>query len=244
MNALSTTFLRREEVARGTAAFHIGKPAGFRHKPGQALDVILPGAGAGAGAGAGKAPELRHTFSIVSAPHEAEIVFATRMRDSEYKRTLGALQPGATLSIEGPSGSMTLHSDGARPAVFIAGGIGITPFMSLLRHAAQERAARIFVLLYSNRAPDDAAFLAELRDFERLLPSFRLIATMTNVNPAVWHGPTGKIDARLLGDIARPLPSPVYYVTGPPGMVGAMRGVLEGLGVADDDVRSEEFFGY
>ncbi len=227
-----------------TAAFHIGKPAGFRHKPGQALDVILPGAGAGAGAGAGKAPELRHTFSIVSAPHEAEIVFATRMRDSEYKRTLGALQPGATLSIEGPSGSMTLHSDGARPAVFIAGGIGITPFMSLLRHAAQERAARIFVLLYSNRAPDDAAFLAELRDFERLLPSFRLIATMTNVNPAVWHGPTGKIDARLLGDIARPLPSPVYYVTGPPGMVGAMRGVLEGLGVADDDVRSEEFFGY
>ena len=240
MNALSTTFLRREEVARGTAAFHIGKPAGFRHKPGQALDVILPGAGAGAG----KAPELRHTFSIVSAPHEAEIVFATRMRDSEYKRTLGALQPGAALSIEGPSGSMTLHSDGTRPAVFIAGGIGITPFMSMLRHAAHERAARIFILLYSNRTPDDAAFLAELRDFERLLPSFRLIPTMTNVNPAAWHGPAGKIDARLLGDIARPLRSPVYYVTGPPGMVGAMRGVLEGLNVADDDIRSEEFFGY
>lgn len=238
MSDLSTTFLRREEVARGTAAFHIGKPAGFRHKPGQALDVILPGAGVG------KAQELRHTFSIVSAPHEPEIEFATRLRDSEYKRALGALQPGAALSIEGPSGSMTLHSDGTRPAVFIAGGIGITPFMSMLRHAAHERAARIFILLFSNRTPDDAAFLAELRDFERLLPSFRLIPTMTNVNPAAWHGPAGKIDARLLGDIARPLRSPVYYVTGPPGMVGAMRGLLEELGIADDDVRSEEFFGY
>lgn len=206
MSDLSTTFLRREEVARGTAAFHIGKPAGFRHKPGQALDVILPGAGVG------KAQELRHTFSIVSAPHEPEIEFATRLRDSEYKRALGALQPGAALSIEGPSGSMTLHSDGTRPAVFIAGGIGITPFMSMLRHAAHERAARIFILLYSNRTPDDAAFLAELRDFERLLPSFRLIPTMTNVNPAAWHGPAGKIDARLLGDIARPLRSPASDV--------------------------------
>ena len=238
MSGLSTTFLRREEVARGTAAFHIGKPAGFRHKPGQALDVILPGAGAG------KAQVLQHTFSIVSAPHEPEIVFATRMRDSEYKRALGALQPGAALSIEGPSGSMTLHADSARPAVFIAGGIGITPFMSMLRHAAHEHAARSFVLLYSNRRPEDAAFLAELAGYERVLPSFRLVATMTDTQPALWNGPGGKIDARLLGDIARPLRSPVYYVTGPPGMVGAMRGALEGLGVADDDVRSEEFFGY
>lgn len=239
MPAFSTTLARREEIARATAAFHIAKPAALRFKPGQALDLILPRARTS------DAPELRHTLSIVSAPHEPELVVATRMRDSEYKRALAQLQPGSPLTIEGPFGSMTLHSDTARPAVFIAGGIGITPFMSMLRNAVQERAARDLILVYSNRRPEDSAFLAELRGFERALPSFRLIATMTEAGPPpVWDGPTGMIDAALLQSITQPLRSPVHYVAGPPSMVEAMRGALGSLGIADDDIRSEEFFGY
>jgi len=239
MPAFSTTLARREEIARDTAAFHIAKPAALRFKPGQALDLILPRAGTS------DAQDLRHTLSIVSAPHEPDLVVATRMRDSEYKRALAQLRPGAPLALEGPFGSMTLHSDTRRPAVFIAGGIGITPFMSMLRHAVQERAARDLVLVYSNRRPEDSAFLAELQGFERALASFRLIATMTEAQPPqTWHGPTGMIDAALLRKITQPLPSAVHYVAGPPAMVEAMRDALESLGVADDDIRSEEFFGY
>lgn len=240
MSLYSTTLTHREDLARGTAAFHLAKPDGFRFKPGQALDVILPLAGA-AGVEA-----LRHTFSIVTAPQESDIVVATRMRDSEFKRALAGLPPGSPLTLEGPFGSMTLHSDRARAAVFIAGGIGITPFMSMLRQAAQERAARSFVLVYSNRSPEDTAFFAELRELERVLPSFRLVATMTDMGsaPHAWGGPTGMIDASLLRKVGGALQAPVHYVAGPPAMVEAMREALTNIGVADDDIRSEEFFGY
>lgn len=239
MPQYSTTMSRQEGVARDTIAFHIEKPAAFRHQPGQAIDVVL------SRAGAGDAQELRHAFSIVSAPGEPQIVFATRMRASEFKRALGALRPGSRLTISGPFGSMTLHPDGQRPAALIAGGIGITPFMSMLRWARSERTARSFLLLYSNRSPQDSAFLDELRQLEHSLPAFRPMATMTDIGSSTaWDGPTGMIDAAMLRKAVGSRQSPIYYVAGPPSMVTAMRGVLESLGVVSDDVRSEEFYGY
>ena len=123
----------REQVAHKTMAFRFDKPAGFKFKPGQAIDVVL------LAPPSGDAQSARHTFSIVSAPFEGHLMVATRMRDSAFKRTLGALPIGASIAIEGPSGSLTLHNDRARPAVLIAGGIGITPFMSIVRQAAHDR---------------------------------------------------------------------------------------------------------
>lgn len=96
--------LGREEVAQGTMAFHLAKPAGFDFRPGQAFEIQLPGAVPGE-----SKEERCHAFSIVSAPHESELVFATRMRDSVYKRALLALPVGAELDIDGPFGSLTLH---------------------------------------------------------------------------------------------------------------------------------------
>src|SRR5690606_21516085 len=155
MSAQHSTLLKRETVAEGTVAFHLQKPAGFEFKPGQAIDLILDD------------PQLGedsrvHAFSIVSAPHEANLTVTTRMRDSAYKRALGRLEPGAGVSIDGPFGSMTLHNKVSRAACFIAGGIGITPFMSMLRHAFKTESAHRLMLIYSNRRPEDAAFLAEL----------------------------------------------------------------------------------
>src|SRR5512140_3663643 len=118
-----------ETLADGTMAFHFDRPEGFTFKPGQAIELLLPD-----GDGAGK--EAGHAFSLVGAPFEGELVIATRMRDTPYKRALGRLRPGATARFEGPFGAMTLHKDASRAAVFIAGGIGITPFMSMLRSVA------------------------------------------------------------------------------------------------------------
>src|SRR3546814_7537038 len=104
------------------------------------------------------------------------------MRDKVYKRQLKGSSPGATVIVDGPFGSLTLHSKTARAAVFIAGGIGITPFMSMLRHAAHEALPQQILLLYSNRRPEDAAFLTELQELERKNPRFRLLATMTQMS--------------------------------------------------------------
>jgi ferredoxin-NADP reductase len=228
----------RLAVAEGTMAFRLSKPDGFVFKAGQAirLELIDPPAEAGQGS---------RTFSLVSAPFEQELVVATRMRDSAFKRALKALPDGAGIRIDGAFGELTLGG-AKRPAVFIAGGIGITPFMSMLRQAAEERSPQRLFLAYSNRRPEDAAFLDELQALERRKQHFRLMATMTDMSKSAraWRGETGPIDAdklkRLVGDLA----APIFYIVGPPAMVEAMQGVLGGAGIAADRIRTEEFYGY
>jgi len=239
MTAWKLTLEGREEVADGTLCFRFARPAGFAFKAGQAIDLIIPGDAPGA-------PGERHAFSLVGAPFEDGLTVATRMRDSAFKRALGKLPVGGHAACEGPFGSLTLRSDTSRDAVLIAGGIGITPFMSILRQAFRDPPTRRFALVYSNRRPEDAAFLDELERLERSGERFRLIATMTNVSGSgrPWRGETGRVDAAMVARAREGFRNPVYYVVGPPAMVGAIRGVLEAAGVAEDDVRDEAFFGY
>ncbi|MBS0455812.1 MAG: FAD-dependent oxidoreductase [Proteobacteria bacterium] len=231
----------RQTVAEGTMAFHFDKPAGFEFKAGQAIDLVLPGLAASP-----DAPESRHAFSIVAAPFEGELVTATRMRDSAYKRVLRELPIGTEVAVDGPFGSLTLHKKAARAAVLIAGGIGITPFMSILRQAAYDHLQQDLLLLYSNRRPEDTAFLSELQQLQRDNPRFRLLATMTDMGKSAqtWDGSTQMIDANFVRAAIAELNEPICYLSGPPGMVAAMRGVLTAAGVDEDDVRSEEFYGY
>jgi ferredoxin-NADP reductase len=229
----------RAEVAERTLAFRFSKPAAFAFKPGQAIDVVLPDADAG--------PDgLRHTFSLVSAPFEDELVIATRMRDTPFKRALASLGAESRIGIEGPFGSLTLHNDRTRAAVFIAGGIGITPFLSMVRQAAHDDRPQRLLLLYANRRPEDAAYLDELTDMQQRYPRFRLIATMTGMaaSTRAWTGERRRIDVDFVAGAIPQGTRPVFYVAGPPPMVEGLRTTLERAGVDDDDIRSEDFFGY
>jgi ferredoxin-NADP reductase len=238
MNAYEARFERREEIAEGTMAFHFEKPAGFSFKAGQAvaLELIDPPLGDG---------QSQRTFSLVSAPFESTLAVATRMRDSAFKRALKALPDGARIKLEGPFGDLTL-GDAARPVVLIAGGIGITPFMSMLRQAAKDRSPRRLFLVYSNRRPEDSAFLAELQGLERQNNNFRLLATMTDMSKSArkWDGETSLADADLVQRFVGDLAAPIYYVVGPPAMVGAMQETLKQAGIAAGNIRTEEFYGY
>lgn len=165
------------------------------------------------------------------------------MRDSTFKRVLKDAAPGLKVGIDGPAGLMVLHDDATRPAVFLAGGIGITPFLSMVRDAAHRRLPHRIVLFYANRRPQDAAFLDELYSLEQRNPNYRLIATMSQPTPG-WSGETGHIDRAMLERHVADLRRPVYYYAGPPGMAMAMQFMLADIGVAEAETRSEEFYGY
>src|SRR5215470_10539742 len=128
---MTTSPLRkREEIAAGTMAFHFDKPLGFEFRAGQFLYLTLI-----------EPPETdsegnTRTFTIASAPSDPDLMIATRMRDTAFKRVLRSMPLGKPMKIAGPGGSFTLHNNPAKAAVFLAGGIGITPFFSMARHAA------------------------------------------------------------------------------------------------------------
>jgi len=232
--------LRRETVAEGTMAFWFSRPAGFRFRAGQSLllGLISPPETDGEG-------DTR-TFTIASAPHEPELMVATRMRDTAFKRVLKSLPLGAALTIDGPNGEMALEESPTRPAVFLAGGIGITPFRSMALHAAQARLPHRILLFYGNRRREDAAFLGELQDIERRNANFRLVALMSEPQKSAqpWSGETGFIRRELIERHVSEPKAALYYFAGPPAMTGAMHALLEELGVAEGAMRYEEFYGY
>lgn len=240
MPRYETELLGNETVAEGTMAFHFARPEGFKFEAGQSMNVSLidpPETDAKGNA---------RTFSIVSAPHETELVIATRMRDTAYKRVLKTMPAGGRVGLRGPAGKFTLDGADTRPVVFLAGGIGITPFVSMLRHAAHSRLARELWLFYSNRRPEDAAFLDELAALPKRNVRCRFVGTMVEMDKSSrpWSGETGFIDRAMLERHLKDLAGKVYYIAGPPGLVEAMQKMLLGAGVAQDAIHTDEFFGY
>jgi ferredoxin-NADP reductase len=232
--------LTRAEVAEGTMAFHFEKPAHFDFKPGQCIDMTLPEPLETDAEGNARA------FSIASCPFEDRLMFATRMRDTAFKRSLKQMPLGSQVKITPPMGSFTLHKNPARAAVFLTGGIGITPFLSILRQADHDRLPHKLHLFYANRRPEDAPFLESLQSLEKSNPNFRLTCTMTQMPKSrlKWDGETGHIDNEMLSRHIANLLGPIYYVAGPPGMVAGLKKMLTGSGVDEDDIRSEDFAGY
>src|SRR5713226_10719592 len=145
MSAYHTTLLGRTEVAEGTMAFQFEKPKDFVFKAGQHIDLTL------LASQSGSSNRLTHTFSIASSPFDEELLVTSRMRNTVFKQALSILPIGTEFRIEGPMGSFSVHQNTARPAVFLAGGIGIAPFLSMLSYATGEKLRHPIVLFYANR---------------------------------------------------------------------------------------------
>ena len=185
-------------------------------------------------------------MSIASAPFDDRLMFATRMRDTAFKRSLTKVSLGTDVKIDSPVGSFTLHKNPAKPAVFLAGGIGITPFVSIVRQADHDRLPHKLHLFYSNRRPEDAAFLRDLEILSQLNGNCAFIPSMSEMDKSKldWQGERGFINREMLLRHMDGLKGPIYYVAGPPAMVAAMREMLTNAGVEEDDIRTEEFGGY
>lgn len=230
----------RELIADGTMSFSFEKPEGFEYRAGQFADYTLidPPESAKQGDTRG--------FTLSSAPYEPYLTAATRLRNSGFKRTLTGVPLGTEVLLDAPYGSFTLPDDTTRHAVFLAGGIGITPVRSIAFQAAHDGTGHNITAFYSNRSPENAAFLDELTALSETEDGFTLVATMTapETSRKKWSGETGYIDGAMLARHLKDITAPVYYLCGPPPMVKSLHSVLTAAGVADDDIRTEEFTGY
>jgi ferredoxin-NADP reductase len=236
---MRATIKEKREVAKGTllVTFDL-QDEEVDFKPGQYFYVTLPDLGHQDEKG------LRRHISVVTSPNEKRALgLATRMRDTAFKRTLAELEVGSEVDVEPPTGKFTLPDDTSRRLVFVAGGIGITVFRSMLRYIAEEHLPYRVTLIYSNRNRESTAFLDELVELERELAGFRLVSTMTD-DPG-WDGESRKIDAQFFEDyLEGDLNEYTFLVAGPPGMTEAMQKALGEAGVNDENVIAEGYTGY
>jgi len=225
--------------------FRFERPPQLKFKAGQYVDLTLL-----------SPPETddegdARSFSICSAPDDEDLAIVTRLRDSAFKRSLQAIPLGSGIKAEGPYGDFTLHRNPDRPAVLLAGGIGVTPFHSMLREYSRQGSNRRILLFYSNRRPEDAPFLNEFREIARENPNFTFVPTISQPERSrlPWEGEVGRIEYDLITRHLRDGASdaaatPVFYIAGPPLMTTDLRGMLTDGGVGEDDIRTEEFSGY
>jgi ferredoxin-NADP reductase len=229
----------KQEVAKGTllVVFDLqGEEVDFR--PGQYFWVELPDRGHDDERG------LRRHISVVTSPTEKGVLgLCTRLRDTAFKKTLAELEVGDEVDVEPPKGDWALPEDTGPSYVFVAGGIGITVFRSMLRYIADTGAPYRVTLVYSNRDRESTAFLDELQEWERTLPDFRMILTMTD-DPG-WDGDNRRLDAAVLRDLLdAELGAFTFLVAGPPAMVESVAGDLTAAGVPEEQVRAARFSGY
>lgn len=227
----------KEMVAKDTLQVKLSVDPSITFTPGQYLFISLIN------------PPLpddrnnRRHFSIVNSPNEKQtLTFTTRLRDSGFKKNLQQLPEGTEVKL-GPLGeSFALPESKSRPLVFIAGGIGTTPFISMLRYISEEKLPFKITLIYSNRNKQSTAYFDELISLEQTLPDFKLIFTMTG-DPD-WKGEKRRVDKQLIKEHTASLKNPVYFVVGPPQMAEAVMGILRQMGVDEEDIKAERFTGY
>jgi ferredoxin-NADP reductase len=228
----------RREVAKGTllVVFDLqGEEVDFR--PGQYFWVELLDSPYEDEKG------LRRHISVVTSPTERGVLgLCTRVRDTAFKKTLAELEVGDEVEVEPPKGDFVLPEDTSHTYVFVAGGIGITVFRSMLRYIADTGEPYRVTLVYSNRDRESTPFLDELQELERTLPGFRLVLTMTQDEG--WDGESRYIGAELLRDHMGDPASFTYLVAGPPPMVESVVEALTSAGVPEEQLLPDRFSGY
>ena len=207
------------------------------HRAGQHVDVRLT---------ADDGYQTQRSYSIASPPEEAQVALAVeRIEDGEVSPYLtGELRAGDLLELRGPVGGYFTW-DAARdggPLFLVAGGSGVAPLMSMLRHRAIARSRVPARLLYSSRTVEDIFYRDELQRMAAGDADLEVIHTLTREQPAGWTGRTGRIERGLLASVAwRPQERPLNYICGPTSLVEAVASLLQAQGHASERIKTERF---
>ena len=185
----------------------------------------------------------RHITVVTSPTEEGVLGLATRLRDSAFKKSLTELPEGAPVDVEQPKGSFVLPEDTSKEYVFLAGGIGITPFRSMLRYMVDKGLDYHVTLVCSNRDRESTPFFEELQELEADLPRGRVVFTMDQDES--WDGEKRRISPEMLQDVlGGDLSSFHFMIAGPPGMAKAVKAAILEAGVPEEQVQSDSFSGY
>ncbi|HEX6533381.1 MAG TPA: FAD-dependent oxidoreductase [Gemmatimonadaceae bacterium] len=238
--AQRSRLLGRELVAAGTIACRLERPAHFTFRAGQYIDVTLDRPRFDDAQGPTR------SLSLASAPGDPDLVVLARVRDTAFKRSLAEMPLGAPLLIDGPGDDLSLDRDGGRPLVLVAGGVGIAPFRSLLREADGRSEPLSATLFYSNRRPEDAAYLEEMYELAHRLRGLQLVPTMTRAceSRRGWKGETMRLGTSLFERWLPALLGPRYYVVGSTLLIAGLCQELERAGIPGADIRVEMYTGY
>lgn len=228
---------RRESPTSMTFRFST-EATRFRYLSNQAIRMSLPGVEDPWGA--------TRTFSLSSSPTERGSISVTcKISDTPFKQALSRLAPGEPAHVYGPLGAFLF--DPTRPSVFLAGGIGVTPFRGMLRFAADTDVRTPMTLLHSARVPEELIFRAELDELVRSRPNMRILYSITRPaeSSSHWEGRVGRIDIDWIRAASSLETRPNFYVAGLPEMVDQTVATLTGpLRVPPDDIDYELFRGF
>jgi ferredoxin-NADP reductase len=219
--------------ALDTISFRFSRPVDFSYKPGQYMMITIRS----------NEKELLHPFSLSSSPTEHEFIeFTKKLTTSEYSIRLKSMKPLDWVSIDGPYGKFTCECEYEK-ILFLAGGIGITPFFSIIKYCTDNNLGTSIVLFYGARNQNEIAFKEELDEMQEKNPNLRVIYILND--PLVgWSGKTGFVSVDLVKVEVPDFTDRVFYACGPPAMVAAMQRAVKAMGLPDSQLRLESFVGH
>lgn len=188
--------------------------------------------------------ECKRYLSISSSPTEkGHIEFTKKLTESDFSKILDTLKPGDTVKLQYPFGKFTLDDSKGKVA-FLSGGIGITPIRSICKYAVDKNLGIDMVLVYANRSIKDIVFKEDLDQMQKTYPKLKVAHVLCEPAPG-FKCSTGHINAQVIKNEIPDFMERKFYLCGPPGMVEAMKKILDTeLGLTQEKINTENFQGY
>lgn len=234
-------FIKKEKVARDTFAFYFDrKNIDLKFIPGQYIKMRIPHENA-------DERGTSRSFSIASSPLNKENIFIiTKIIQSSFKKRLNNLSVGQKVEFFGPLGSFLFKEEDTTPRVFLAGGIGITPFLSMISYANEKKLQIPITLFVSFSAVEEFIYYDYLTNIVKNNPSIKIAYTASRIEESQipWNGETGRISQDLIKKYIVNIGFQKYFIAGPPAMVSAMEELVKGLNIPAEQIKKENFIGY
>lgn len=234
---LSLSLVSKIKDAEGIYSFLFNSEHELKFQPGQYMEWTLPGAHADNRGN-------RRYLTISSAPTEKQLMFTLKIppNPSSFKASLNGLNAGEHILASQIAGHFTLPKDKTKPVIFIAGGVGITPFRSMIKYLQDTNQPRQISLFYSAIKPQELAFSNVFKQAENI--GLKTIYTVTSSESEAWRGETGPIDASLISKYTPDYKNRLIYISGPQAFVASVRQSLIGSGLNHKQLITDYFPGY